>query len=34
MAKGDGSITEVLRSDGKSHSPKRWRVCVSFGNDR
>ena len=33
MAKGDGSITEVLRSDGKSHSPKRWRVCVSFGND-
>ena len=33
MAKGDGSITEVLQKDGKSFNPKRWRVCVSFGTD-
>lgn len=33
MAKGDGSITEVLQKDGKSYSPKHWRVCVSFGTD-
>lgn len=31
--KGDGSITEVMRPDGKSYRPKRWRVCVSFGKD-
>ena len=33
MAKGDGSITEVLQGDGKSFNPKRWRVCLSFGID-
>lgn len=30
MSYGDGSITEVLNPDGKSYSPKRWRVCFSY----
>lgn len=33
MAKGDGSITEIKRPDGKSYAPKHWRVCVSVGID-
>lgn len=30
MAKGDGSVTEIRRADGKSYSPRRWRVCLSY----
>lgn len=33
MAKGDGSITEIKKPDGKSYAPKHWRVCVSLGAD-
>ena len=33
MPKGDGSIVEVKDKNGKSYTPKKWRVCVSFGND-
>lgn len=33
MATGDGSITEFLDKDGRSYSPRRWRVRVSFGFD-
>ena len=33
MAKGDGSITEVKRSNGKSFDPKHWRICLSLGTD-
>ena len=33
MAKGDGSITEEKRRNGKSFNPKHWRVCVSLGTD-
>ena len=33
MAKGDESITEVKRRDGKSFNPKHWRICLSFGKD-
>lgn len=33
MAQGDGSITEIKQHDGKSYSPKHWRVAVSFGTD-
>ena len=34
MSYGDGSITEVKRPDGRSYSPKRWRVCVSYTVDK
>lgn len=33
MAKGDGTIAEILDKDGKSYSPKRWRVQVYFGRN-
>ncbi len=33
MATGDGSITEIKDKDGRSYSPRRWRVRVSFGFD-
>jgi hypothetical protein len=33
MAQGDGSITEIKQPNGKSYSPKHWRVAVSFGTD-
>lgn len=33
MAKGDGSVIEKLTSDGKSYSPKKWKVTVSAGLD-
>ena len=33
MAQGDGSITEIKQPEGKSYSPKHWRVAVSFGTD-
>lgn len=30
MSYGEGSITEKLKPNGKSYSPKRWRVCLSY----
>ena len=30
MSYGDGSIFEIKRPDGKSYSPKRWRICLSY----
>lgn len=33
MAKGDGTITELFDKDGKSYSPKHWRVQVYFGRN-
>ncbi len=33
MATGDGSITEIKDKDGRSYSPRRWRVRVSYGYD-
>lgn len=30
MSYGDGSIFEIKKPDGKSYSPKRWRVCLSY----
>ncbi len=33
MAKGDGTITEIKDAEGKSFSPKKWRVTVCAGTD-
>lgn len=30
MRNGDGSVTEIKKKDGKSYSPKHWRICISY----
>ena len=30
MRNGDGSIAEVLKPNGRSYNPKRWRITISY----
>ena len=33
MARGDGSVSEVKRRDGRSYRPKHWRIKIPLGSD-